>query len=293
MPVRNWKTVCGMLGLSITLSGCLTVDSTTTVLEDGRIIEHMVIQPKNSLLTVLSLSAQAADGAGRKFEAEPFLQELRTAGNACVAADWIFEETYASQGIPYSSVPVPTDFEFSGIAVGGCSIQMGPYDPRTLPPEYAEDMLGMRIELENGRHESYRMSWLSFEEMLDDTQVSASVDEAGLAASCSGELEPELCQRELRTLLLWIKSMEDEVPDEPRDILSGPGMLVGTAELLRVVLKDVSVTVRIPDTAAVNRVEGFAFPTFTSSQEWIWRGSLMEVITMHPGLSVHIRPTLP
>ncbi len=170
---------------------------------------------------------------------------------------------------------------------------MGPYEPRTLPPDFAEDMLGMRIELENGLHEPYRVSWISFEETLDDTQVGVSVDEAELAASCSGELEPELCQRELRTLLLLIESGEDEVPDKFRDILSDPGMLVGTAELLRVLLKDVPVTERIPDTAAVNRVEGYDFPTFASGQEWTWRGDLMEVITMHPGPSLHIRPTLP
>ena len=89
------------------------------------------------------------------------------------------------------------------------------------------------------------------------------------------------------------KEHGDEVPDELRDVLSDPGMLVGPAELLRVVLRDMSVTERIPDTAAVNRGDGFDFPTFASGQEWIWRGSLMEVITIHPGLSLHIRPTLP
>lgn len=304
MWVRKWKRIWWVLGLSVALSGCLKVEATTTVLEDGRVIDHIVVQPKNSMLTLLALSARGVDAAGRGSDTAAIrevkevkrlmlLQELRSFGNVCKLADRIYEEALAQQRIPYSAVSVPTEFEFSEIRANGCSIQIGPYDPRTLPADFAEEMLGIRIELATGLYEPYRMSVVGVDEAIDHLTSSALVDVTELQAICSGELEPALCQQELRTLLVLIGSwnMEGEESNELRDILSDPGMLGGTAEVLRMALKSVQVTLRIPDNAAVSMVHGNW--DFDYDRGWIWRGSAMEWITAstHPGMSLHIYPT--
>ena len=259
MWMRKWKTLCWVLGLSVALSGCLKIEATTTVLEDGRVIDRMVVQPKNSLLSLLNLSARGVNAAGRGSDTAGravkevkrlmLLQELRTLSNACKLADRIYKKALAKQRIPYSAVSAPTDFEFSEIKSNGCSIQISPYDPRTLPADFAEEMLGIRIELVTGLHEPYRMSVVSVDEALDDLPPGALMDLAELQAICSGELEPALCQQELRILLVLIGrwNMEGEESDELRDILSHPGMLGGTAEMLQMVLKSVPVTLRVPD----------------------------------------------
>lgn len=302
--VSRWKRVWGVLGLSIALSGCLEIEATTTVLEDGRVIDHMVVQPKNSLLALLALSARGVSAAGRgsdtaagrvvrEFRRLTLLQELRTFANVCKSADWIYKEALARQRIPYSAVSVPTDSRFSEIAGSGCSIQIGPYDPRTLPADFAEEVLGIRIELATGVHEPYRMSVVSIGEALEDTLSSASMDVAELQASCSGELEPALCRQELRVLLVLMRSwnMEGGETDELREFLSEPGMLVGAAEMLRVVLKSMPVTLWIPDNAAVSSVHGTS--AFEYRQGWTWRGSAMEWISASTnlGMSLQIRPT--
>ena len=304
MWVRRWKTIWGVLGISIVLSGCLEIEATTTVLEDGRVIDHMVVQPKNSLLALLTLSARGVSAAGRGSDTAPsrmlsgirqlaLLEELRNFANVCKFTDVIYKEALARQRIPYSAVSVPTNFEFSEIAGSGCSIQIGPYDPRTLPADFAEEVLGIRIELTTGLHDPYRMSVVSIDEALDDIPFSASMDVAELKAICSGELDPALCQQELRILLVLIGSwgMEGEESDELGELLSDPGMLSGTAEMLRMVLKSVPVTLRIPDNTAVSMVHGTS--AFEYGQGWIWRGSAMEWITAstNPGTSLQIRPT--
>lgn len=311
----------GAIGLSIILSGCLEIEATTTVLEDGRVIDHMVVQPKNSLLALLNLSAKGVSVAGRGSDTassrtlggnkrSALLEELRTLGNLCVIVDRIYEEAFAKQRIPYSAVAVPTDFEFPQIAGSGCSVQIGPYDPRTLPADFAEEILGIRIEPTIGLHEPYRMSVVSIEEALEDIPFSPSLDGTKLQAICSAELEPALCQRELRILLILIESLvkEPEGSDSQRagsqefenssefhrllaDVLSDPGMLGGTAEMLRMALKSVPVTLRIPDNTAVSRVHGASAHEY--GQGWIWRGSFMQLMTAstNPGLSLDIRPT--
>ena len=321
MRVRIWARVWGVLGLSIILSGCLEIEATTTVLEDGRVIDHMVVQPKNSLLALLNLSATGVSAAGRGSDTASsrmlggngrlaLLEELRTLGNLCVIVDRIYEEAFAKQRIPYSAVAVPTDFEFPEIAGSGCSIQIGPYDPRTLPADFAEEILGIRIEPATGFHEPYRMSVVSIEEALEDIPFSPSLDETKLQAICSAELEPALCQQELRILLVLIESlvMEHEESDSQRadsqkfetlqrvsqalaDVLSDPGMLGGTAEMLRMMLKSVPVTLRIPDNTAVSMVHGASAHEY--GQGWIWRGSFMEfmIAGTNPGMSLQIRPT--
>ena len=306
MWVRTWKRVW-MLGLSVVLSGCLEIEATTTVLEDGRVIDHMVVQPKSSMLTFLTLAAWGVNTTGRGSDTEAdrvvsevrrliLLQKLRTFGNVCELVDWIYDESFERQKIPYSTVSVPIDFEFSEIAGNGCSIQIGPYDPRTLPVDFAEEMLGIRIEMETGLHKPYRMFVVSIDEALGDIPSGTSIDVTELQAICSGELEPALCQQELRILLTLIGSWneedeESEESDELGDILSDPGMLVGTTEMLRMVLKSVPVTLRIPDNAAVSMVHGTS--AFEYGQGWIWRGSAMEWITAstNPGMSLQIRPT--
>ena len=117
--VRRWKTVCGALVLSIVLSGCLEIEGTTTVLEDGQIIEHVVLQPRRSLLTFLALSARGvtgvaeAEGRGsdaaqdrilREFRRLTLLRQLRSVGNTCEIADLMYKEMFAKQRIPYPNV---------------------------------------------------------------------------------------------------------------------------------------------------------------------------------------------
>ena len=304
MWVRRWKRVCGVFGLSIMLSGCLEIEATTTVLEDGRIIDQMVVQPKNSMLALLTLSVSGVSAIGggsetdrsrilRRIRQIELLEELRNLANVCKFIDAIYKEEFARKKIPYSAVPVPTDFQFPEIAASGCSIQIGPYDPRILPSDFAEEMLGIRIEPATGPHEPYRMSVVSIDEALEDIRSDVSIDRIELQAICSGELEPKLCQQELRILLVLIGSwnMEGVESNELRDVLSDPGMLSGTAEMLRMVLKSVPLTLRIPDNAAVKMVHGT--PAFEYGQGWIWRGTAMEWITAstNPGMSLQIRPT--
>ena len=304
MCVMKSKRVWGVLGISIVLSGCLKIEATTTVLEDGKVIDQMVVQPKNSLLALLSLSAQGVSAAGRGSDTEPsrmfrkarqilLLQDLRNFANVCKVTDLIYKEELATQRIPYSAVSIPTDFEFSEVAGSGCSIQIGPYDPRILPADFAGEMLGIRIELTTGFHAPYRMSVVSIDEALGDMPFSTSIDSAELQEMCSGEFEPALCQQELGVLLVLIESwnMEGGESNELGDILSDPGMLGGTAEMLRMVLKSVPMTMRIPDNTAVNMVYGTS--AFEYGQGWIWRGSAMEWITAstNPGISLQIRPT--
>ena len=292
MRLRNWKKFLAVLGVSIMLSGCVEIEETATVLEDGRIIYTTVIQPKNSMLTLLSLGAS-------EIRRPKLRQDLRTFGNVCKLVDEIYsaifnetyKETFARQGIPYSAVSVPTKFEFSAIAGNGCSIQVGPYDPRTLPAEFADEVLGIRIEPATGLHRPYRMSVVSIDEVLDELPSSASMDAAELQAICSGELEPALCQQDLRILsaLLRAWKMEVEGSDKFGNFLSDPGMLGGAAELLRMVLKSAPVTLRIPDNTAVRMVHGTS--ALDRGQGWIWRGSVMEWITENPVTSLEIRPT--
>ena len=306
MWVRRWKTIGGVLGISIVLSGCVEIEATTTVLEDGRVIDHMVVQPKNSLLAFLSLAARGVGAAGRGSDTAAsrmlgevrrlaLLEELHNFADVCKFTDVIYKEAVARQRIPYSAVSVPTNFEFSEIAGSGCSIQIGPYDPRTLPADFAEEVLGIRIELTTGLHDPYRMSVVSIDEALDDIPFSASMGVAELNAICSGELDPALCQQELRILLVLIGSWstEGKESDVLGELLSDPGMLSGTAEVLRMVLKSVPMTLRIPDNTAVSMVHGLSAFAFEYGQGWIWRGSLMEWITTstNPGMSLQIHPT--
>lgn len=300
---RRWKVAWGVLGLSVMLSGCLETEATMTVLEDGRIIDHVVMQPKISMLTLSALSALGANAAGLGSDttagraggdAGRLLQMLVKAGDVCKLADRLYDkEALATQGIAYSAVSVPTRFEFSEIAGSGCSIQIGPYDPRALPAEFAEKALGIRIESASGLHEPYRMSYIGMDEALTGVPSRGSIDAAALQAICAGELEPEPCQQELRVLLLLMGSWTeaDVESDGFRDILSDPGVLGGAAEMFRMVLKSAPMTMRIPDDAAVSRVHGAWDGGY--GQEWIWRGSLMDWITsgMNPGMSIEIRPT--
>ena len=304
MWVRKWKRLWWVLGLSVALSGCLKVEATTTILENGRVIDHMVVQPKNSLLTLLALSARGVNAAGRGADTAAgravkevkrlmLLQELRTFGNVCKLADRIYKKALARQRIPYSAVSIPTDIEFPEYPGSGCSIHIGPYDPRTLPEDFAEEMLGIRIEPARGLHEPYRMSFVSADEALDDLPPSASMDVAELQAICSGELESALCQQELRILSVLLESwnMEGDESGELGDILSDPGMLGGAAEMLRMALKSAPVALRIPDNTAVRMVRGTS--AYEHGRGWIWRGSAMEWITAstNPGLSLQIHPT--
>ena len=290
MSMRSWKTVCGVIGFSIVLSGCLNVEETTTVLEDGQIIDHVVLQPKMSMLaTIAAFHSAVTELSGRKSytKKQGSLAKLRaglnSAANACKVADAIFDkDALVRQGMPYSAVPVPINFEYSSIRGNGCSIQIGPYDPRTLPVGFAEDVMGIRVEPLAGVYNPYRVSTVG-------VPLRAIEDHLNLKASCASEEKPELCQEEMQIAITVLRDMVEEGPGELQNMLTNPGMLVGLAEMTRSLLRSLSMTWSMPDNAAVGMVRGPWI--FTSGQGWRWRGSLLEASSSTlPEFSFEVRP---
>ena len=297
MRITRLKAMCAALGLSIALSGCLKIEGTTTVLEDGRIIDYIVLQPKHSLLTSLALASDAfplAMETVRRKSLDRVREQLHAASDACKIADFLFnKQAYAEQGIPYSTVPTPMEFEFSGTMGNGCSINIGPYDPRTLPEDFTKDVLGMRVVSSTGRYDPYQLSIVKVVETLDEMVANTHTDVPKLEASCAAEVKPELCQEELEIAMNFIRNLAKEggIPDELREMVSNPGMLLGMGEMNRMVLKSVLVTTRIPSNAAVHTARGAG--DFTYGQGWLWRGSLMELMTSASEFSLEVRPTRP
>ena len=300
MNRRSWKSVCAVVGFSIVLSGCLKVEGTTTVLEDGQIIDRVVLQPKMSMLPHIATFHDAVtrhlERSGLKSHAKErtilteMWAELNTAANACMLANDIYDmDAFVRQGIPYSAVPVPIDFEHSNIKVNGCSIQIGPYDPRTLPVSIAEDVLYMRVEPLTGRYNPYRVSAV-------EVPLPAIEDHPNLEASCASEEKPELCREEMKIAITVLRDIGEEGSGESRNVfanefqktLANPGMLVGLAEIARLLLRDMSMTWFIPDNAAVGAVRGPGI--FTYGQGWRWRGTIFEAIRTLPALSFEVRP---
>ncbi len=300
MNMRSWKLVFAVIGFSIVLSGCLKVEGTTTVLEDGQIIDRVLLQPKMSMLSYIASFHDAVThlserpGLKSHVKEQTFLAEMRaelnSAANACMLADHIFDkDAFVRQGIPYSAVPVPINFKYSGIRGNGCSIQVGPYDPRTLPAGFAEDVLGMHVEPLTGVYNPYRVS-------VAEVPRPAIEDLPDLEASCASEEKPELCQEEMKIAITVLRDIDEEDPGELRNILANefqkilanPGMLVGLAEITRLLLRDMSMTWFIPDNAAVGPVRGPGI--FTYGQGWRWRGTIFEAIRTLPALSYEVRP---
>ena len=55
---RGMDGSVGVLGLSVVLSGCLKIEAIKTVFEDGRGIDHLVVQPRISMGTLRASSAR-------------------------------------------------------------------------------------------------------------------------------------------------------------------------------------------------------------------------------------------
>ncbi len=301
MNRRSWKSVCAVIGFSIVLSGCLKVEGTTTVLEDGWIIDRVVFQPRMSTLASIAAFHDAVTHAAERSRRQShtkkrtFLAEMRaelnSAANACTWADDILDkDAFVRQGIPYSAVPVPIDFEYSDIKGNGCSIQIGPYDPRTLSASFAEDVLSMRVEPLTGRYNPYRLSVVG-------VPLPAIKDLPDLETSCASEEKPELCREEMKIAITVLMEGIDEgdfgelrniFANEFKKTLANPGMLVGLAEIARLLLRDMSITWFIPDNAAVGAVRGPG--NFTYGQGWHWRGNFLEATRTLHTLSFEVRP---
>ena len=290
--MRPWKTVCGAIGIAIALSGCLKIEGTTTVLEDGQIIDRVALQPKMSMLASIAasydalthLSEQSAwkSYATKRESLAKFRAVLSTVTDGCEVADAIFrKKAHVRQGIPYSTVPVPIKFEYSGIRGNGCSIQVGPYDPRTLPVDFAEDVMAIRVEPLAGVHSPYKVS-----------SVGISLPEIGdlsnLKASCTLEDKPDLCLEEMMIAISMLRNFDEESSGKLRSMLSNPGMLLGLAEMTRSLLKNLSVTLVMPDNAALGIVRGPG--DFTPGRGWRWRGNILEAISASPAMSFEVRP---
>ena len=304
MGMKKLTVVCSTIGVSLALSGCLNTDQTTTVLEDGRIIQQIVLQPRYSLLTSVSAAHALVERTRRAPSASSkkhkLLDKLRSIGNACQMAEAFFDrKTYEQQNIPYSSTSIPLQYEFMGIKASKCSIQIGPYDPRKLPTGFLRDVLGMRVVSLNGLHNPYQVTTTDMGEKmrrkLSDPDVKILVSKV-----CATEGKPELCGRELRISVnlidqfLNFRKGEEELeglPDTDFEVMlrSNAGMLVGMAELVRAALSSGVATSRIPDNAAVRMARGAG--DFTYGQGWTWRGSLMETVLAAPDFSLQVRPT--
>lgn len=292
MSLKPWWIICGTVGFSIVLSGCLKVEGTTTVLEDGQIIDHVVLQPKMSMLASIAAFHSAIMNLPEKSSGKSYSKkrtflaetraELSSVTNACKLAEAIFDkQAYVRQGVPYSTVPESINFEYSGIRGNGCSIQIGPYDPRTLPFEFAEDVMGIRVEPLTGVYSPYRVSTIG-------VSLPAIENHPRLDASCAAEEKPELCHEEMKIAISVLRYIDEEASGKLRNVLANPGMLVGLAELILSIIKSSTITWIIPDNAAVGMLRGPGI--YTYGQGWRWRGSLLEATSTLPGLRFEVRP---
>lgn len=292
MSMRSWKSIFGVIGFSIVLSGCLKADGTTTVLEDGQIIDRVVLQPRMSMLASIAAFQGAfthlAEQSGRKSYTKKrtslaeIREKLSSVTNVCKLADAIFDkQAHVRQGVPYSTVPVPINFEYSGVRGNGCSIQIGPYDPRSLPVGFAKDVMGIHVEPLTGVYSPYRVSTVG-------GSFPPIADHPNLEASCMSEERPELCQEEMKIAITVLRYIDEEGSGKLRNMLANPGMLVGFAEMTRSLLRSLSITWYIPDNAALGMIRGPGI--FTYGQGWRWQGSFLEATSTLPALSFEVRP---
>ena len=292
MSKRYLGTVFGAIGVLIALSGCLKIEATTSVLEDGQIIDRILLQPKMSMLASIGASYGAVADLSEQWDRKPYtkrrksLSEIRadldTITNACKLADVLLnKKAIVRQGIPYSTAPIPIEFDYSSIGGNGCSIQVGPYDPRKLPVVFAEDVMGMRVGPLTGLHGPYRVSTVGI-------SLSEIEDLPNLNASCAAEERPELCREEMKIAIWVLRNIDEEGSGKLRNMLSNPGMLVGLAEITRSILKSLSLIWFIPDNAAVGMIHGPG--EFTYGRGWRWRGNILEAIRALPEVSYEVRP---
>ena len=294
---RKVVTAIIALGCSLGVSGCLTVKGTTTVLEDGRIIEQVQVLPKRSLWAigtmVLQIEEISADKPRRSkdlAEIRRVLSELRHGmEDTCVVANLIWGQPYAQQSIPVSATRIPLEFGFSNASANGCQIQIGPYDPRVLSSDVAAD-LGLRIVPLTGLYNPYKLLYIS--PLLDtDTEITAYID-----ILCKEEIDTVRCRDDFSALYAFV----NHVPAAPEQLVEeldvweryvldlyldeNPDLLVGIMEMYRMVFKEITIVSQLRDGAAVGRISSLPRKTSSARPEytregidWFWRGNMMDV----------------
>lgn len=289
---RKTRMVIVAIGCSLGLFGCVAMEGTTTVLEDGRVIERVQLSPKRSLWAVLALMADnfaidlKSDALSRG-EASDIVSELRRGmEDMCVMADFLFEQPYADLSIPVSTTRMPLEFEIAGAIANGCSVQIGPYDPRTLPA-IATAMLGMRVELLPGAHDPYRLTYV----------IPRSTVDAGNAVDygdvCTGDVEPARCRDDFEVLHAILDDWKELFKDEPRLMsrIEDKDLLLGIMEAIRMTFASIPVTSRLRHGVAVDWVSEPSRGQFTrEGLDWLWRGSMMDAFAMED-FTITVHPT--
>ena len=289
MHSRQWKIIFAALGLSLFLSACLKIEGTTTVLEDGHIIDRLTIQPKNSMLFLLSVNQQLLSNSlktanlsdrGRK----KLMKDFSSAADACTIASILFDkEEYLQHKIPYSVTAVPTDLEISHITMNGCLVQIGPYDPRKLPRDFVENTMGMSVKQLSGPNDPYKLE--SFETDRHTTMTTSPY--SNIDASCELDIMPDICKKETLIAANLLQSIIGGASGEFSEMISNENVLLGLAEIARLALNSISVVMTIPDNIAVSKVSGAG--DFTYGEGWKWRGSAMELLS-DSDFSLEVRP---
>lgn len=229
-------------------------------------------------------------------EASDIVSELRRGmEDTCVMADFLFKQPYADLSIPVSTTRIPLEFEIAGAVANGCLVQIGPYDPRTLPASAAA-MLRMHVALLPGAHDPYKLTY-DIPRSPPDAANAVDFDDM-----CAGDVEPARCRDDFEVLHAVLDGwnigdmgkelLEDEprltVPDEDKDLL------LGIMEAIRMVFTSAPVTYRLRHGVAVDWVSKPSRGQFTrEGLDWLWRGSMMDdfamedfTITVHPTRAV-------
>ena len=310
---RKAVTAIIALGCSLGVSGCLTVKGTTTVLEDGRIIDQVQVLPKRSLwaigtmiLQVEGINADKPRRSKAPAEMRRMLSELRHGmEDTCVVANFIWGQPYAQQSIPVSATRIPLEFGIADMNANGCSIQIGPYDPRVLPPNFTADM-GIRVVPLTGRYSPYKL--LTTNPLLElDAANMVEID-----TLCTGEIDPVRCRDDFKVLYAFVDNLQEQPADEELNFLErhvmdeltlnldkNPNLLIGIMEIFRMVLKDTTVVYQLQDGAAVHDFtsrpsESFSAPSrghYTREEyDWFWRGNMMDALVGDDS-ALTVRPT--
>ena len=310
---RKAVTAIIALGCSLGVSGCLTVKSTTTVLEDGRIIDQVQVLPKRSLWAIGTLFLQIGEISADKPHRSKAPDDMRRVlsklrhgmEDTCVVANFIWGQPYTQQSIPVSATRIPLEFGFSNTSSNGCQVQIGPYDPRALLPDVAAD-LGLRIVPLTGLYSPYKLL-IASPLLGTDTAITADID-----TLCKGEIDTARCRDDFSALYEFVNhvlavpeqlvELGEELNAWERHALDlyldeNPDLLVGIMEVFRMVFKDITVVSQLQDGAAVGRISSLphkissARPDYTREGiDWFWRGNMMDVLVDY-GSELTVHPT--
>ena len=294
MCSKRFQSICTVLGLSLFLSACWKVEGTTTVLEDGRIIDRLTVQSKHSMLFLLSVNQLLLSKAKAptvlsdrgKEKLRGLLNDFSSAANVCTIMAKMFDEKeYLQHTIPFSITPLPSR-EISTITTNACFVQIGPYDPRELSREFVQDTMGMSITRLPGLYDPYKLS--IYNNIL--MQYTSPVPYAQIEASCEADSMPDVCKREMTIAMNLIKGIVEDDSDEFLEMISNEDMLLGLAEIARLALHNISVILNVPDNVAVYKVGGSG--DFKYGKGWEWQGSAMELLAelADPEWSLEVRP---